>query len=64
MATCNNCKYLTDVNKTVAPDKGWCAVWQSWQKILTKSCQYCTPKEQHPKGNAKTNSRLTTPNLK
>lgn len=42
---CSNCKFLTEVNREVAPDRGWCQVWCSWQKVATKSCKWYEQKE-------------------
>lgn len=49
MNVCNYCKHLTDVNREVAPDKGWCVVWCRWQKTAAKACKYFEQKELPPR---------------
>lgn len=43
---CRNCKHLTDVNRDVAPTKGWCPIWENWQNVFAKACQHTEQKEQ------------------
>lgn len=40
MSTCRNCKLLTDINREVASNCGWCPLWSNWQKCNAASCKY------------------------
>lgn len=42
---CNYCKHLTDVNREIAPDRGWCCVWCNWQRTTAKACKFFEQKE-------------------
>lgn len=44
-SSCSNCKFLQDVNREVAPDRGWCPMWHNWQLIASKSCRFYEAKE-------------------
>lgn len=70
MATCRNCKFLTDVNREVAPDRGWCPMWNKWQMCNSRTCKYTelktyTPREgnnSRPNYRGSSNQRFSKPN--
>lgn len=57
MATCRTCKSLTDVNRDVAPDRGWCQVWCNWQRCNAQACKHCEAKPVPPKESYQGRSR-------
>lgn len=57
-SVCNYCKHLTDVNREVAPDRGWCPMWQKWQKTTACACKYFEQKEQPQRKNGRFPTRV------
>lgn len=57
MAACRNCKFLSDVNREVAPDRGWCSMWCKWQMCNAQACRYHEAKPVPPREAYQSRSR-------
>jgi len=51
MVVCRNCRFLNDVNREVAFDRGWCSTWCKWQKCQAPTCKYFEAKPISPREN-------------